>query len=184
MKTKAESAEVLYSLDQIVTVDAGMIDQLKRDALRNPRQRIRLCAHRGVDDPVHEMIIVHTKDAYVRPHRHTGKSESFHVIDGLVDAVFFDESGGITDVIPMGPFSSGRTFFYRIADPLYHTLLIRSDVLVFHEATTGPFRREETSFAPWAPDESDPAAVASFLQSVNERVAGRAALSGPPRSAE
>jgi cupin fold WbuC family metalloprotein len=170
-RTKAESAEVLYPLDAIVTVDAQMLDELKRDAAKNPRRRIRLCAHRSVDDRVHEMIIVHTKDTYVRPHRHTGKSESFHVIDGIVDVVVFDDRGEIAEVIPMGPFSSGRTFFYRIADPLYHTLLIRSDVLVFHEATTGPFRREETSFAPWAPDESDPAAVASFLKSVNIRSA-------------
>lgn len=171
MKTKAESAEVLYSLDQIVTVDAAFLEQLKRDALLNPRKRIRLCAHRTVDDRVHEMIIVHTKDTYVRPHRHTGKSESFHVIDGTVDVVVFDDRGDVAQVIPMGPAGSGRAFFYRIADPLYHTLLIRSDVLVFHEATTGPFRREETSFAPWAPDESDPAAVATFLQSVNARAA-------------
>ena len=171
MKTKAESAEVLYSLDRIVTVDAKVLDQLKRDALKNPRKRIRLCAHRTTDDRLHEMIIVHTKETYVRPHRHTGKSESFHVIDGVVDVVVFDDEGGIADVIQMGPFGSGRTFFYRIADPLYHTLLIRSDVLVFHETTTGPFRREDTSFAPWAPEESDAAAVAAFTKSVNERAA-------------
>jgi cupin fold WbuC family metalloprotein len=171
MKTKAESAEVLYSLDRIVTVDATAIDALKGDASKNPRKRIRLCTHRSVDDRVHEMIIVHTKDTYVRPHRHNGKSESFHVIEGLADVVFFDDRGEITQVIRMGPFSSGRTFYYRIADPLYHTLLIRSDVLVFHEATTGPFRREETSFAPWAPEESDAEAVATFMKSVNERAA-------------
>jgi cupin fold WbuC family metalloprotein len=171
MKTKAESAEVLYSADSIVTVDAKFLEQLKQDALNNPRKRIRLCAHRSIDDRVHEMIIVHTKDTYVRPHRHIGKAESFHVIDGLVDVAVFDDSGEIAEVIPMGTFGSGRAFFYRIADPLYHTLLIRSDVLVFHEATTGPFRREETSFAPWAPEDSDPAAVAAFMQSVNARAA-------------
>ena len=169
--TKAESAEVLYPLEKVVTVDAATVEALKQGAAKNPRRRIRLCAHRSVDDRVHEMLIVHTKDTYVRPHRHTGKSESFHVIDGVVDVVVFDDAGAIADVIPMGTFASGLTFFYRIADPLYHTLLIRSDVLVFHEATTGPFRREETSFAPWAPDESDPAAVATYLKSVNERAA-------------
>ncbi len=171
MKTKAESAEVLYSLDQIVTVDARFLDELKREALKNPRRRIRLCAHRGVDDHLHEMIIVHTKETYVRPHRHIGKSESFHVIDGLVDVVLFDDAGEVTGVIPMGPFASGRSFFYRIADPIYHTLLIRSDVIVFHEATTGPFRREETAFAPWAPEDSDPVAVAAFMKSVDDRAA-------------
>ena len=170
-RTRAESAEVLYPAEQIVTVDAAVIDELKQAAAKNPRQRIRICAHRSVDDRVHEMLIVHTRDTYVRPHRHTGKSESFHVIDGDVDVVLFDDAGAVADVIQMGSFASGRTFFYRIADPVYHTLLIRSEVLVFHEATTGPFRREESNFAPWAPDESDPAAVSAFLTSVNERAA-------------
>jgi cupin fold WbuC family metalloprotein len=142
MKTRTESPEVLYAEDPIVTVDAGDIDAMKRAAEGNPRRRIRLCAHRSVDVPVHEMLIVHTSDTYVRPHKHLGKSESFHVIDGDVDVVIFSDDGRVADVIPMGPFQSGRRFFYRIADPLYHTLLIRSSVLVFHEATTGPFKRE------------------------------------------
>jgi cupin fold WbuC family metalloprotein len=170
---KIESAEVLYSGDAVVTADARVIDQLKRDAARNPRGRIRLCAHRGVDDRLHEMLIVHPKDAYVRPHRHIGKSESFHVIDGEVDVVLFGDEGDVAGVIEMGTFSSGRTFFYRIADPLYHTLLIRSETLVFHETTNGPFRREQTEFAPWAPAEGDAERVLQFLSELNSRVAPR-----------
>src|SRR5215472_17118978 len=124
MRTRIESAEVLYAADDVVTVDAATIAQLKREGERNPRRRIRLCAHRSVDDPVHEMLIVHTNDTYVRPHKHLSKSESFHVIEGAVDVVIFDDLGRLTDVIEMAAFQSGRPFFYRIADPLFHTLLI------------------------------------------------------------
>jgi cupin fold WbuC family metalloprotein len=173
MRTRTESPEVLYGEDPIVTVDAGDIAAMKRAAESNPRRRIRLCAHRSVDDQVHEMLIVHTSDTYVRPHKHLGKSESFHVIDGEVDVVIFTDDGAVAEVIPMGPFQSGRAFFYRIADPLYHTLLIRSPVLVFHEATTGPFNRDQSAFAPWAPADDNPDAVVRYLADLNAAVAAR-----------
>jgi cupin fold WbuC family metalloprotein len=175
MQTRVESAEVLYAADAIVTVDAAAIEALKRDAGRNPRRRIRLCAHPGVDDRLHEMLIVHSRECYVRPHKHIGKSESFHVIDGEVDVVIFDDEGGVNDVIRMGTFASGRPFFYRIASPLFHTLLIRSATLVFHETTNGPFNRADTVFATWAPDETDAATIDRFLGRVNDAVAARLA---------
>lgn len=170
VRAKAESPEVRYATDPIVLVDAADVARLKHEAGENPRRRIRLCAHHAVDDRLHEMFIVHTRDTYVRPHKHLDKSESFHVIEGDVDVVLFDDGGRVTDVIAMGPFSSGRPFFYRVASPLFHTLLIRSDVLVFHETTTGPFRRADTVFAPWAPEDGNPAAVGRFLADLEARL--------------
>jgi cupin fold WbuC family metalloprotein len=176
MRTKRENPEVLYADEPVVTVDAAGIEEMKFAAGENARRRIRLCAHRGVDDPLHEMLIIHTIDAYVRPHKHLGKSESFHVIEGEVDVVIFDEHGGVAQVIQMGPFRSGRPFFYRIADPLYHTLLIRSPILVFHETTGGPFTRNQTVFAPWAPDDGDRDGVARFTARLNETVAALSSM--------
>jgi len=173
MHTKLESPEVLYADERIVTVDAAGISEMRLAADKNERRRIRLCAHRGVEDPLHEMLIVHAKDTYVRPHKHLGKSESFHVIEGEADVVMFDDQGMVTDVIQVGPFSSGRPFFYRIADPLFHTLLIRSAVLVFHETTRGPFRRTETVFAPWAPDEGRVDEIGRFLRRLDVHLVSR-----------
>jgi len=170
LRAKTESAEVRYAADAVVLVDAADVARLKQEAAQNARKRIRLCAHHGIDDRLHEMLIVHTHDTYVRPHKHLGKSESFHVIEGDVDVIIFDDEGGVTDFIPMGAFASGRPFFYRIAEPRFHTLLIRSDVLVFHETTGGPFRRDDTVFAPWAPEDGDAAAVTRFLADLDSRV--------------
>ena len=88
------NSEVFYSSDDIIKVDRAGINQLQQKAQQGPRNRSRLCSHRGVDDPLHEMLIVHEKGIYVRPHKHVGKSESFHVIEGDVDIVLFDDAGG------------------------------------------------------------------------------------------
>ena len=118
--------EVLYTDDPIVEIGRADIQELKQAALSNPRRRIRLCGHRDVGATLHEMLIVHTKDTYVRPHKHLNKSESFHVVEGLADIVVFDDIGNIAAVVPMGDYPSGRKFFYRLSDPCFHMLLIIS----------------------------------------------------------
>lgn len=162
--------EVLYSRAAITTADRADIESFKLTAGKNERKRIRLCTHSDAKDPLHEMLIVHEREAYVRPHRHPGKTESMHVIDGLVDVIVFDEAGQVQRIISMGGFSSGRTFYYRMAAPVFHTLMIRSDVLVFHETTNGPFDRKDTVFAPWSPEDGDPQGIDAFMTALEEKI--------------
>jgi cupin fold WbuC family metalloprotein len=164
--------EVLVAGGPIVQVSRADIEALQKQALGNPRRRIRLCAHPDTTDRLHEMLIVHTRGAYVRPHKHLHKSESVHIIEGEVDVVFFDDAGAVAEVVRMGDYGSGRKFYYRVGGPLYHTLLISSEFLVFHEVTNGPFRREDTVFAPWGPEEADTVACAAFQQRVAASIGG------------
>jgi cupin fold WbuC family metalloprotein len=175
--------EVLYATDPIVQIDRDDIADLVQRSDRNPRARIRICSHRSAEDKVHEMLIVHARKTYVPPHKHLAKSESFHVIEGLVDVVLFDEAGKLSEVIPMGDYRSGRKFYYRLSDPCYHTLLINSDHLVFHETTNGPFDRADTVFAPWAPDPSDAFAVEAFMDKLVIAVNGAAGTVRKPLGA-
>ena len=79
---RAQNAEVYYSDAAIVTADDAVIAELKRIAAQNPRLRSRLCTHPDPSSGLHEMLIVHHREAYVRPHKHLAKPESFHVIEG------------------------------------------------------------------------------------------------------
>lgn len=160
------NCEVFVAGDRIVKVADRVINALKRKAAENPRKRARLCAHRAADNPLHEMLIVLTNNTYIRPHKHPSKSESFHIIEGRLDVLVFDEGGDLIEVVRMGDYASGQAFYYRIADPYYHAPLIRSDYAVFHETTDGPFRRSDTIFAPWAPEEHDDAAVEAFMSRI------------------
>ena len=162
--------EVLTAEGPLVRLAGADVEILKQKAVTNERTRIRLCAHATVEDPLHEMFIVHQKDTYVRPHKHLHKSESAHIIDGSVTWVIFDEAGNVTDAIPMGDYHSGRAFYHRMSGAYYHTLLIHSDWLVFHEITNGPFDRADTVFASWAPDISDLAGQEAFMARVASAV--------------
>jgi cupin fold WbuC family metalloprotein len=152
IKTRSENVEVLYPVDDVVLLEEADLAEMKRLSLLNPRKRVRLCAHRASSEILHEMFIIHTNETYVRPHKHIDKAESFAILEGEVDVVLFQENGTIRQVIPMGPPASGKKFYYRVADPIYHSLLIRTKFLVFHEVTSGPFLREQTVFAPWEPE--------------------------------
>ena len=49
-----------------------------------------------------------------------------------------------TVIVPLGQPGSGRPFYYRMSKPFFHTLIIRSELLIVHEITNGPFRPEGT----------------------------------------
>jgi len=169
---RVEGPEVLYATADVVTVDLRAIGDFKQLSHQNPRRRVRLCAHGGPGDLLHEMLIVHERGAYIRPHKHPGKMESTHVIEGLVDIVLFDDHGGILRTTRMGDYASGRPFYHRTATPVFHTLIIRSYVLVFHETTEGPFRREDTVFAPWAPAEGDVQSIVAYMAGLDKLIRG------------
>lgn len=163
--------EVFQSLEPVVRVGRPEIEELKKRASANPRQRCRILAHKTPADRLHEMLIVLTKDVYVRPHKHLGKPESFHVMDGMATVVFFKEDGEIDELVELGDPTTGRPYYFRNDDERYHTQIITTSHFAFHETTVGPFRREDMVFSPWSPDEKDPAAVQAYLAALRARVA-------------
>lgn len=171
MNLRKVNDEVFIALDQIVKVGQEELAFLKLQAAGNLRKRARICAHKTNDDALHEMLIAISAKSYIHPHKHLGKSESFHIVDGLVDVVVFDDQGEITEIIELGDARSGRNFYYRLSESAFHTLLIRTDFLVVHEVTSGPFLREKTVLATFAPVEESVAEAAQYMQQVAVRVA-------------
>ena len=172
LKLKEINPEIFYTDNGLSVIARTEMEFLKKKCLQNPRQKIRICTHKDPQDKLHEMLIVHTKNAYVRPHKHINKSESVHVIEGIVDIVVFDEEGEILDVIAMGDYASGRAFYYRMEKDFYHTFLIESDFLIFHEVTNGPFQKTDTIFPPWAPLENETDKTWEYIQSLKETIDG------------
>ena len=172
MRFQKISNEVYVATEPIVKVGPVEIAFLRDKVGGAPRGRVRLCAHSASGDLLHEMIIALAQSTYIRPHKHLAKSESFHLIEGMVEVVAFHDDGRISEVISMGDPASGRDFYYRLSSPIFHTLLIRSEVLIIHETTNGPFRQGDAVFADWAPPEDDAAAARSYLAGLSAAVAG------------
>lgn len=170
IKTRKFNEEVLFTRQALTKLNKEEIGLLKEKARHAKRQRIRLCAHKGPDEAVHEMFIVHKKGAYVRPHKHINKFESFYVIEGGACVLLFTSDGRIKEVIRAGEYNNKKVFYCRIPQGVYHMLIILSDWLIFSETTMGPFRPKDTVFALWAPEENDVPRVEKFISNLRGRL--------------
>ena len=176
MSVRKVNEEVFHLEERIPLVGIQEVNFLKQKVNANERKRVRLCAHRSIEDQVQEMFVALTRESYIRPHKHLHKSESFHIVQGMMELIIFDDEGNITDSIRLADPSSGGRFYHRLTDPAFHTLRILSDFLVFHETTSGPFEKAGTLFAPWSPEEHDRAAVQQFMALLLGRAGRFAAL--------
>ena len=146
---------VYIAQDAIVHLGGPEVGFLKKQVFKTAQQRVRLCVHKSIDERLQEMLVVASRNSYTQPAKHVGKEESTHIIQGVADLVFFDDGGTITEVFPMGDLTSGRPFYCRVPGSRFHTLLIRSPLLIFHECTLGPFRNSDTIYPAWSPAKDD-----------------------------
>jgi cupin fold WbuC family metalloprotein len=141
-----------------LVLDASVLAVLRRAAAQSPLRRARVCMHQDDDAVVQEMLIVLLRGVYIRPHKHPKKPESFHLVHGQVGVAFYDDVGRIVKRITLESSSERLPFYYRIDDAVFHSHVVLTDEVVFHECTAGPFRREHTVMAPWSPAEHTAAA--------------------------
>jgi cupin fold WbuC family metalloprotein len=171
MKWIKESEEVFYPKQSrnLVTLSKQDTEYLQTAAQANVRNRSRVCTHLTIEEDIHEMVIYHPKGTYVRPHKHRGKDESFHLISGEIDLVIFDEGGNVVESLPMGDYSSGKIFYYRISANTFHTQIVRKDT-IFHEVTKGPFDKRDNVAADWSPDERNTLAIQKYSECLKKRL--------------
>jgi cupin fold WbuC family metalloprotein len=169
---------VFRNIGPVIEVDDATIDMLIEASGTEPKRRARLNLHNSDDDLLHEMIIAFRKDSLNMPHRHVGKSESMHVIRGRVEVIIFDDVGNVTRRVKLRAFDQPRHWgrdsapldlahVFRMAAPLWHTVIPVDDVVVVHETTNGPFvAGKNMEIPPWAPQESELAAWVDGLRCV------------------
>lgn len=160
--------EVFFNKEDIFVLDEYKISQLIACAQGNERKTARICMHKSADEQLHQMIIVHFKGNYVRPHRHPAKIESFHLIKGSLLVGVFDEAGNLTDRMVLDDNGDQPTMVARIARNIYHTVIPLTKVVIFHEITNGPFTgHNDSEFAEWAPEPDDKEKIRNFLRKIS-----------------
>lgn len=139
----------------IISIGDDEVNFLKSKIPFSSRGRVRINLHPNDDDLLHEMLIAVAPNSYIQPHKHPLKSEAFHIVYGAVDIVLFGDDGEIQGVISLAHGEKGVPFYYRMSKPTFHTLIIKSDLLIVHEITNGPFKEGGTIFGDFAPNELD-----------------------------
>ena len=147
--------------NNIVLISKRNLEFLKKSK-NQKNKKSRICIHSSDKENIHEMMVFHKRDAYVRPHKHLNKLESFFVISGEITLVIFNAFGRPIKKIEMGDYFSGKIFFYKMKKNYYHTQIIKKDT-IFKEVTNGPFIKSKTLNAKWSPKEQDKDKVKNYL---------------------
>lgn len=153
-----ENSAVLIAEQPFGTISSDAIERLKNMALAAPLKRARICLHGSHEDAVQEMVIALHRDTYIRPHRHQNGTESFHMIEGAVLVVFFEETGDVLKTLRLEA-DIRATFLYRLSASFWHAVIPLTEFAVFHEVAKGPFGLSE--YPAWEPA-NEPGAIQQF----------------------
>ncbi len=167
MKLDLAKGIINYSGD-CITLNARDVDELEKLVLFTEKKRIRICLH-SENDLIHEMIIVVKRGSYIRPARHIKKTESLHVIKGIANVIFFNNNGEIEEIKKLSQYPESN-FYYRMNTDIFHTLIVDSDFFMFHETTNGPFIRDNTIEAMWAPHENQLKDTEKYMLFLNDQI--------------
>lgn len=164
LPSKASGDGVYHNDAAVFAAGDDWLERLRTAAATSPRRRSRLCLHRSPEDAVQEMLICFCRDSLVPAHRHDHRTESFHVIEGELQVITFDDAGQVAGRYPLGPRASGRPFVFRMSTPEWHTVRIETEYAIVHEITVGPFRDGGLDVPEWCP--TDPAELRHWLDAI------------------
>jgi len=163
---KAKSLSFFCKISQVLINDV-IINELKEVSRLHNNANCRVCLHTSPDSLHHDMIILERKDSYLRPHKHIYTSgETFHVIEGEMAVLSFDDKGNVFDSPCLQ-----KGDLYRISKGIYHALLPISDYIIYHENKVGPFLgQQDNIYADWSPENDDLDGIKIYKKNQLERL--------------
>lgn len=150
-----------FCTEDVLLIDREWIDSLVEESVENGDCNARICMHSSPDANFHEMLILEREGFYFRPHKHFEKGESWHIIEGKLVVLIFNDEG---KVIRRGTMGQDGLFLGRVGINQWHTLIPLTEYAIYHEAKPGPFLGTSDSIYPdWAPDNSDELEAQKYL---------------------
>ncbi len=147
-----------FCLHRPIFVGSELLKEMKDVSRVNGGCNVRICLHSGPEAMHHDMVVLESKENYYPPHKHEEKGECFHVMDGKLGLLAFDDCG---DIIDANVLEKGD--IYRIEIEMYHAVIPVSDIVIYHESKPGPFLGNDDSIIPsWAALEEDLKAVKAY----------------------
>ncbi len=141
-----------------IWIDKVFYEELKEVSTIRGNRNVRLCLHSTPEDQQHDMVILNRKGTLYPPHRHPGKTATYHVMEGRLAMFSFDTSG---DPVEAGVLGAGE--LYRFDQAHFHMVMTLDDFTIFHETTIGPFLGDSDFIFPaWGPRAGDNAAMRQF----------------------
>ena len=147
---KQKSGEVFYPerTEELVLLSTDSCDNLRAAGKTYGTGKARYCCHVNEQSQLHEMFIYHESGTVIAPHKVSSGSESYLMLEGCLDLVFYSDEGELKQVIRLSPFGGSENFFVRIPNPVFRGIVVVKDTL-FIEVKEGPFGLDRVIWASW-----------------------------------
>jgi len=156
-------SELVYVPDrEVTTLSSTVLKELRSRASQTSEKKSRILLHGNADSELHEMVITHSKGAYIRPHINESSAKSFLVFDGEMVVCYFDKHGTVIDRVLLQGLENEGDFFLRFEQSIFHTIVVVSKTVTFLETIRGPHRK--TRYADFAPAPGDDRAGQYFAR--------------------
>ena len=117
-------------------IDDNLIQRVTSLAKESPRLRKNYNFHETLDDPCQRMLNIMLKGTKFEIHRHTNTAESFVMLKGCLDLIYFNDKGEETDRFRLDPLTGN--YGIHIPAGQWHSLEIIEDSTIF-ETREGPY---------------------------------------------
>lgn len=111
------------------------IEFIKKVAM-DSKNSARICLHKDINSDLHNMVIVHHKGRYIRPHKNPTHSKMYQIIEWRMRIIGIDD---IQNKLFDSILGVKNQLVLRIESNIYLLLLPLTPLVVFCENALGPF---------------------------------------------
>ena len=147
---KKKTGEVFYPerTEDLVLLSTNTFDNLRAAGTIHGTGKARYCCHVNEQSQLHEMFIYHESGTVIAPHKVSSGPESYLILEGCLDLVFYSEEGELKQVTRLSAFGGEKDFFVRIPNPIFRGIVVVKDT-IFVEVREGPFGPNRVIWASW-----------------------------------
>jgi cupin fold WbuC family metalloprotein len=135
---------VFYSEAVHANLSEQYIHLLKELARYRGLHTFRVCLHQSDNEPIHEMVMVHTRPNLVGPLKQNKTTLSYHMLDGVADVCLLNDAGEPFWKMRLDSSDSSCSRSVRLQAGVYRTIQTLSSYAIFLEIASGPFVDSDT----------------------------------------
>ena len=133
-------------------IDNKFLLSIKKKNNKKKLNKFKICLHKDENYPVQEMINFSYGFNYNRPHKHLlNKNESYHIIEGGMEIYLISEKNKIIKKIKIEKKKNKFPPIFKLNKPIFHFIVPSTDWLIYHEVTTGPWKKKFIKYADFSP---------------------------------
>lgn len=141
---RKKNDRVYYATGAPAGMDLQSMILMKELAAYRDLPLCRVCLHASDNEPIHEMLMMHTRPQLVGPLKQNKSSLSYHMLDGAADIRLYDEQGACLQYMHLDSDDSFCRCSLRLDANVFRSMKTVTPYAIFLEVAGGPFKDDDT----------------------------------------